>query len=205
MGIARVFLGLAKAHQRQGVGTSIPVARKGSCETGRRSGKVRLFRTHSFPARPDVHSPPQRRALAFLGFWVRRAPQSAAANRHRVSSHPAKRTRVAPRANFAANSLRRAEPCVTGISSRRTADERATANVVAQLGDRLPRRTGRECEHISHAWPGTWLYRYQPNITSPPSSMAFVPDPTCRLNPMRLPLDDGRTSADRRPDIIQQT
>ena len=25
--------------------------------------------------------------------------------------------------------------------------------------------------------PGGWLYRYQPNITSPPSSMAFVPDP----------------------------
>jgi len=25
---------------------------------------------------------------------------------------------------------------------------------------------------------GGWLYRYQPNITSPPSSMAFVPDPT---------------------------
>jgi hypothetical protein len=24
---------------------------------------------------------------------------------------------------------------------------------------------------------GGWLYRYQPNITSPPSSMAFVPDP----------------------------
>ena len=30
--------------------------------------------------------------------------------------------------------------------------------------------------------PGGWLYRYQPNITSPPSSMAFVPDPA--LNPM---------------------
>ena len=28
--------------------------------------------------------------------------------------------------------------------------------------------------------PGGWLYRYQPNITSPPSSMAFVPDPTSR-------------------------
>ena len=26
--------------------------------------------------------------------------------------------------------------------------------------------------------PGGWLYRHQPNITSPPSSMAFVPDPT---------------------------
>jgi hypothetical protein len=25
--------------------------------------------------------------------------------------------------------------------------------------------------------PGGWLYCYQPNITSPPSSMAFVPDP----------------------------
>ena len=25
--------------------------------------------------------------------------------------------------------------------------------------------------------PGGCLYRYQPNITSPPSSMAFVPDP----------------------------
>src|SRR4051812_44679439 len=24
--------------------------------------------------------------------------------------------------------------------------------------------------------PGGWLYRYQPNISSPPSSMAFVPD-----------------------------
>ena len=31
--------------------------------------------------------------------------------------------------------------------------------------------------------PGGWLYRYQPNITSPPSSMAFVPDaiPACRI------------------------
>jgi hypothetical protein len=28
--------------------------------------------------------------------------------------------------------------------------------------------------------PGGWLYRYQPNITSPPSSMAFVPDPVGR-------------------------
>jgi hypothetical protein len=28
--------------------------------------------------------------------------------------------------------------------------------------------------------PGGWLYRYQPNITSPPSSMAFVPDPVSR-------------------------
>jgi hypothetical protein len=35
--------------------------------------------------RPDVHGPPFRRALAFLGFWVRRLLQAARQNRHRVS------------------------------------------------------------------------------------------------------------------------
>jgi hypothetical protein len=33
---------------------------------------VLVVSTAPFPARPDVHSPPFRRALAFLGFWVRR-------------------------------------------------------------------------------------------------------------------------------------
>jgi hypothetical protein len=41
---------------------------------------------HGFPGlRPDVHGPPFRRALAFLGFWVRRLLQTARRNRHRVS------------------------------------------------------------------------------------------------------------------------
>jgi hypothetical protein len=31
-------------------------------------------------------------------------------------------------------------------------------------GVRLPRRTGRECDHVSHACARGWLYRYQPNI-----------------------------------------
>jgi hypothetical protein len=33
---------------------------------------VLLSRNTSFPARPDVHGPPYRRALAFQGFWVGR-------------------------------------------------------------------------------------------------------------------------------------
>jgi len=39
--------------------------------------------------------------------------------------------------------------------------------------------------------PGGWLYRYQPNITSPPSSMAFVPDPASQWRAQRQRSGDG--------------
>ena len=72
MGIAQVFLGLAKAHQRQGVGTSIPVARKGSCETGL-SWRMVLVSANTIPRLGRMFMARlHRRALAFLGFWVQR-------------------------------------------------------------------------------------------------------------------------------------
>src|SRR5689334_25421881 len=60
-----------------GVGTNIPVARKGSCETGLSWGMVLIVRQHQFPARPDVHGPPFPAGFGISRFWVRQAPQSA--------------------------------------------------------------------------------------------------------------------------------
>ena len=68
-------LGCAKAAPGQDAGTSIPVARFRGCETGLSSGRLLIARSHEFP-RPSAgcFRPALRRALAFLGFWVRAAP-----------------------------------------------------------------------------------------------------------------------------------
>ena len=101
-------LGCAKAAPGQDAGTSIPVARIRSCETGLSWGKLRFVRNQSFPGpRPDVHGPPHRRALAFLGFWVRAAPQT-----HRESGavvdQLARRNRVAGSGEIATGAIMRA-------------------------------------------------------------------------------------------------
>src|SRR5262245_37526996 len=70
-----------------GAGTSIPVARKRSCETGLSWEMLRIVRSHSVSRfRPDVHGPPLWRVLAFLGFWVQWPPSWFTAD---VAAHPA--------------------------------------------------------------------------------------------------------------------
>src|SRR5689334_5806944 len=79
-----------------GVGTSIPVARKGSCETGLSRGMVLLVSSATISRLGRMFMVrPYRRALAFLGFWVQRL-LSQRGNRHRVTGDVDRRNRVAP-------------------------------------------------------------------------------------------------------------
>ena len=74
MGIARVFLGWAKAAHRQARAQASPRQEIGSCETGLSWGRLLIVRSSSFPGpRPDVHGPPSS-----AGFGISRVLGSAA-------------------------------------------------------------------------------------------------------------------------------
>ena len=70
--IARVFLGWAKAAHRQARAQASPWQEIPSCETGLSWGRLAIVRfTVSRPTDRMFMARPHRRALAFLGFWVR--------------------------------------------------------------------------------------------------------------------------------------
>ena len=74
-GMARVFLGCAKAARRQAWARTSPRQEIGSCETGLSWGMLWIVTSQSFPALGRMFmARPHRRALAFLGFWVQQAP-----------------------------------------------------------------------------------------------------------------------------------
>ena len=95
-----------------GVGTNIPVARKGLLRNGPELGDGADCQVSTVPRLGRMFMARPTAGFGISRVLGRQAPQSAAANRHRVANHPAKRTRVAPRPNFAANPLSRGR--VTG-------------------------------------------------------------------------------------------
>jgi hypothetical protein len=75
VGMVWLSLVLGQGRPAPGAGTSIPVARKRSCENGPELGKTETCQYNSLTRpQPDVHDPPSWRVLAFLWFWVQLAP-----------------------------------------------------------------------------------------------------------------------------------
>ena len=92
IGMARLSLAAPRPRATSGAGTSIPVARNRLLRNGPELGEALDCQVQSSPGpRPDVSGPPLWRVLAFLGFWVRQAPRSVAADRHRGSLRPCQR------------------------------------------------------------------------------------------------------------------
>ena len=67
-----------------------------------------------------------------------------------------------------------------GVTSQIGTDATSAVLRLAFQHDLLPDPRVENATTYRMRVPGGWLYRYQPNITSPPSSMVFVPDPASR-------------------------
>ena len=86
--------------RRSVTGTSIPTARKGSCETGLKSGMLVFARQRDPRHRPDVHGPPSPVGFGISGLWVRRLLGQRGRIGTALTCEADRPTRVAPRPNF---------------------------------------------------------------------------------------------------------
>ena len=90
---------LRQGRATSGAGTSIPTARNTLLRNGPELGEMLLSR-QDFPGLGRMFmARPHRRALAFLGFWVRQAP-CGTPRIGAVVDHLARRNRVAPSASY---------------------------------------------------------------------------------------------------------